>query len=113
MVVMVLEQCHVEEVCTLEEIKGYTIPCLWSKTTLITGGVGRTGRILPLVKSVHFFLGPWLLVFQFIEISNQIEVNGHVLNFEQKKLYNSLLYKKFCFQSLKPCKLVLFDWTFL
>ena len=31
---------------------------------------------------------------QFIDISNQIEVNGHVSNFEQKNLYNSLLYKK-------------------
>ena len=27
-------------------------------------------------------LGPWLLVYQFVEISNQIEVNGHVSNFE-------------------------------
>ena len=35
-------------------------------------------------------LGPWFLVCQFIEISNQIEVNGHISNFEQKKLYNTL-----------------------
>ena len=35
---------------------------------------------------------------QFIEISNQIEVNGHVSNFEQKNLYNTLLYKKIIFE---------------
>ena len=28
------------------------------------------------VKWVHFFLGPWLLVCQFLEISNQMELNG-------------------------------------
>ena len=33
-----------------------------------------------------FFLGPWLLVYQFVEISNQMELNGEVSNFE-KKLY--------------------------
>ena len=38
------------------------------------------GWILPLVKLMHFFLGPWLLVRQFIEISNQMEVNGEVSN---------------------------------
>ena len=37
--------------------------------------------VLPLEKWVHFFLGPWRLVCQFIDISNQIEVNGHVSNF--------------------------------
>ena len=26
----------------------------------------RQGRILPLVKQIHLFLGPWLLVFQLI-----------------------------------------------
>ena len=30
------------------------------------------GRILPLVKRLHFFLGPWLLVRQFIEISDHL-----------------------------------------
>ena len=35
---------------------------LWSKTTLITGGVGGAGQgwILPLEKRTDFFLGPWL-----------------------------------------------------
>ena len=36
------------------------------------------GWILPLVKWIHFFLGPWLLVCQFVEISNQMELNGEV-----------------------------------
>ena len=36
-----------------------------------------------LVKWIHFFLGPWLVVCQFIEISNQMESNGKVLNLEQ------------------------------
>ena len=42
------------------------------------------GCILPLVKRVHFFLGPWLLVCQFIEISNQMELIREVSNFEKK-----------------------------
>ena len=32
--------------------------------------------ILPFEKWSHVFLGPWLLVHQFIEMSNQREVNG-------------------------------------
>ena len=39
------------------------------------------GWILPLVKWAHFFLGPWLLVSQFIEFSNQMDLNGEVWNF--------------------------------
>ena len=42
--------------------------------------------VLPLEKWVHFLLGPWRLVCQFIDISNQIEVNGHVSNFGIKKI---------------------------
>ena len=34
--------------------------------------------ILSIVKWVHFFLGPWLLVCQLREISNQMESNGEV-----------------------------------
>ena len=52
------------------------------------------GGILPLVKQIHLFLGPWLLVCQLIEISNQMEPTGEVSNVEQKHLYNTLLYKK-------------------
>ena len=39
------------------------------------------GWILLLIKWVHFFLGPWLLVCQFVEISNQMELNDEVWNF--------------------------------
>ena len=39
------------------------------------------GWILCLVKWNNFFLGPWLLVYRFIEISNQIELNAEVWNF--------------------------------
>ena len=60
------------------------------------GGAGA-GLILPLEKWIHFFLGPWFLVCQFIEISNQMEPTGEVSNVEQKKLYNALLYKKISF----------------
>ena len=42
--------------------------------------------ILPLKKWVHFFLGPWLLVCQFTDISNQMESSGEVSNVEQKNL---------------------------
>ena len=45
------------------------------------------GRILPLEKWTHFVLGPWLLVCQFLGISNQMEVNGHISNFEKKIFY--------------------------
>ena len=50
--------------------------------------------ILPQEKWAHFFLGPWLLVCQFIAISNQMESTGEVSNVEQKNLYNGLLHKK-------------------
>ena len=42
------------------------------------------GWILPLVKRIYFFLDPWLLVFQFIEIFNQMELTWNVSNFEKK-----------------------------
>ena len=48
----------------------------------------------PRKTDTFFFLGPWLLVCQFIQISNQMEPTGEVSNIEQKKLYNALLYKK-------------------
>ena len=50
------------------------------------------------IKWVLFFLGPWLLVYQFIDISNQIEANGHVSNFGKNNLCNSLSYKKIVFE---------------
>ena len=40
------------------------------------------GSILPLEKLTHFVLGPWLLVCQFIDISNQMETTGEVSKIE-------------------------------
>ena len=56
----------------------------------------RQEWILPLKKLVHFFLGPWLLVCQFIDISNQMETTGELSNIERIFLYNGPLYKFFC-----------------
>ena len=56
----------------------------------------RQEWILPLKKLVHFFLGPWLLVCQFIDIFNQKETTGELSNIERIFLYNGPLYKFFC-----------------
>ena len=53
------------------------------------------GLILPLEKWVHFFLDPWLLVCQFIEISNQMEPTGEVSNVEQKNYIMPYYIKDF------------------
>ena len=53
--------------------------------------MGGSGVDPPPRKIIYFFL-----VCQFIDISNQIEVNGHVSNFENNFLYNRLLYNFFC-----------------
>ena len=58
--------------------KDCTNATLWSKTTLIIGSVGGAGVDPPLEKKIHFILGAWLLVCQFREISNQMELNGEV-----------------------------------
>ena len=70
---------------TVGELKDLTLhrACV-VKLPLLRAVSARQGWILPFVKWVHFFLGPWLLVYQFIEISNQMEVNGEVSNFERK-----------------------------
>ena len=47
------------------------------------------GSILRFVNWIDFFLGPWLVVGQFIDISNQIEPTGEVANILQKNLYNA------------------------
>ena len=56
-------------------------------------------RVDPPPKNELIFFGPWLLVCQFIDISNQMEPTGEVSNVEQKKKYNALiyLYKKISF----------------
>ena len=53
------------------------------------------GSILRFVILIDFFLGPWLDVCQFVEISNQMESNGAVSNFEMKILCNSVLHNFF------------------
>ena len=55
-----------------------TIRSVWSKTTLITGCVGGAGMDPPSCKMDTFFsyLGPWLLVCQFIEIYKQMELHA-------------------------------------
>ena len=53
------------------------------------------GSILRFVILIDFFLGPWLDVCQFVEISNQMGSNGEVSNFENKNLFNTLLYEIF------------------
>ena len=60
-----------------------TIACFWSKTTLIASSVSGAGVNPPFFKISTFFLDPWLLVCQFVEISNQMESNGEVSNLEQ------------------------------
>ena len=47
----------------------------------------------PCCKMSAFFLGPCLIVCQSIEISNQMEVNGHVSNFEKKIIYRDCCIK--------------------
>ena len=44
------------------------------------------GWILPYVKWLNLFLGPWLIVCQFIDISNQIEPTGEVANILHKNI---------------------------
>ena len=47
----------------------------------------------PIVKWVNFFLGPWLLVCQSIEISNQMESNGKVSTFSFGRTLVSVSWK--------------------
>ena len=70
------------------------------------------GKILILEKRIHFFFGPWLLVCQFLENSNQMNINGNVLYFEQCFFVNSVLHKIFI-QSFRLRHLPPFDWKFL
>ena len=45
----------------------------------------------PFYKTGTFFLRSLALSVQSIEISNQMELNGEVSNFEKKNLFNTLL----------------------
>ena len=71
---------------------------VWSKTTMIPGGVVGAGVDPSSWKMGTFFLDPWLL-----EISNQMELNGDVSNFFY--LYNALL-PVHCPQKVFPYLLV-------
>ena len=74
---MILYSRAQKPMCTIHRAYGVKLP-------LLRAVWAGQGSILPLVKWIDFFLGPWLVVCQFIEISNQMESNGEVLNFEQK-----------------------------
>ena len=79
---------------TVGELKDFTHHRSCSKTTLITSSVSKARVNPPSCKMNTFFLGPWLLVCQFIDISNQMEPTGGASNVGQKDLYNALSYKK-------------------
>ena len=72
--------------CTIHRAIEVKLPLLWAVST-------EQEWILSLIKWVHFFLGPWLLVCQFINIFNQMELTGEVLNFGHytKKFFQSLI----------------------
>ena len=70
---------------TVGEKKDLTKRYLWSKT------------ILTPEKLTYFFLGHWLLVCQFTDISNQMETTGELSNTERILLYNGPLYIFFLF----------------
>ena len=70
--------------------------------------MGR-GWILPLEKWIHFLLGPWLLVCQFVDISNQMETTGEVSNIERKiENYIDFFVQRLILRQLAP-----FDWKCL
>ena len=88
---------------------GVKLPWLWAVSA-------SQEWIFSIEKWVHFFLDPWLLVCQFVKISNQMESNCKASNFENKNLFNSLLvirgvlllrsygpYKGFCIVLYKFC----------
>ena len=68
--------------------KGLHIHSFMEQTTLITGIVGGAGIDPPPWKMDTFFLGSLALSMPFfLEISNQMEVNGEVSNIQLEKLY--------------------------
>ena len=82
---------------TVMDIKDWTLHrAIEVKVPWLRAVPARQEWILPLKKLVHFFLGPWLLVCQFIDISNQMETTGELSNIERIFLYNGPLYKFFC-----------------
>ena len=81
---------------TVGELKDLTLHrTIVVKLPQLRAALTEQGSILPIVRWIDFFLGPWLLVYQSIEISNQMESNGEVSNFEMKILCNSVLHNFF------------------
>ena len=70
-----------EIIYTLLDRKDCTIHVLWSKTTLITGSVGRTGLDSPLMKWENFVLCPWHYLLK-------------PKCFEKKKFHSAVLHLK-------------------
>ena len=84
-----------KKVCTVVDRKDWTLHiAIEVKLPWLRAVPAGQEWILTLEKWIHFFLGPWLLVYQFIDISNQMESTGEVSNVVQKNLYNALLYEK-------------------
>ena len=80
---------------TVMDIKDWTLHrAIEVKVPWLRAVPARQEWILPLKKLVHFFLGPWLLVCQFIDISNQLETTDKVSNIERIFLYNRAFYVK-------------------
>ena len=75
-----------KNLCTIHRAYGVKLP-------LLRAVWAGQGSILPLVKWIEFFLGPWLVVCKFIDISNQM-AKFRALN--KIFLYNMVLYKKIC-----------------
>ena len=84
---------------TLLDTKDWTLHrVIEEKTTQVTSSV-HGARVNPqsCKNEYIFFLGPWLLVCQLIEISNQMGPTGEASNIEQINLFNASLYKKISF----------------
>ena len=87
------------------------IHSVWSKTTLITGGVDGVGELPPTCKMGTFFLGPWLL--NSVPIYRNFESNGakwRSLKLRKKGYCDEIRVQKDC---LIFGQLAIFDWKFL
>ena len=100
-------------ISTVMDIKDWTLHrAIEVKVPWLRAVPARQEWILPLKKWVHFFLGPWLLVCQFTDISNQMESTGEVSNVEQE-IYVMVHYINKFFRCLIVLQLSPFDWKCL